>query len=103
MGHARALLALPEVEQAAAGRLIVNRALSVRQAEALVKRLLSGDSPAPEPDPDTRRLERSTSEHLGAPVSITVDAKGKGRLVVRYSSLEELDGILIRMGAGSDR
>ena len=103
MGHARALLALPVEEQAAAARQVAKRALSVRQTESLVKRLLSGESPAPVPDPDTRPLERSASEHLGAPVTITANSKGKGRLVVRYSSLDELDGILARMGAKPNR
>lgn len=102
MGHARALLALPIDEQAVAGREVAKRSLSVRQTEALVKRLLSGQGPQPEPDPDTRRLERSASEHLGAPVTITANSKGKGRVVIRYSSLDELDGILARMGAKLD-
>ena len=103
MGHARALLALPIDEQAAVGRDVTKRSLSVRQTEALVKRLLSGAPPEPAPDPDTRRLERSASEHLGAPVSITSNSKGNGRVVIRYSSLDELDGILARMGAKLDR
>lgn len=103
MGHARALLALPMDEQAMAGREVVKRSLSVRQTEALVKRLLSGATRGPAPDPDTRRLERSTSEHLGAPVTIATNNKGKGRIVIRYSSLDELDGILSRMGARRDR
>ncbi|MXY55809.1 MAG: ParB/RepB/Spo0J family partition protein, partial [Gammaproteobacteria bacterium] len=103
MGHARALLALPTDEQAAAGREVAKRSLSVRQTEALVKRLLSGSPPEPVPDPDTRRLERSASEHLGAPVSITSNSKGKGRVVIRYSSLDELDGILARMGTKLER
>ena len=100
MGHARALLALPAQEQVAAARHVVGRGLSVRQTEALVKRLLSGaDSKSTAKDPDTRRLEREVSEHLAAPVTISASKKGRGRLVVRYSSLEELDGILTRMGA----
>lgn len=99
MGHARALLALPVDEQPAAGREVVKRSLSVRQTEALVKRLLSGKAPLRDPDADTRRLERTASEHLGAPVTITTNNKGKGRVVIRYSSLGELDGILARMGA----
>jgi len=100
MGHARALLALPTEEQVAAARHVVGHGLSVRQTEALVKRLLSGTGSKPvAKDPDTRRLEREVSEHLAAPVTISANNKGRGRLVVRYSSLEELDGILARMGA----
>ena len=102
MGHARALLALPVDEQVAGGREVARRSLSVRQTEALVKRLLSGETPGPEPDPDTRRLERSTSDYLGAPVKITTNPKGRGRIVIRYASLDELDGILARMGARNE-
>ena len=102
MGHARALLTLPVDEQLAAGREVARRSLSVRQTEALVKRLLSGETPGPEPDPDTRRLERSTSDYLGAPVKITTNPKGRGRIVIRYASLDELDGILARMGARNE-
>ena len=104
MGHARALLALPEGDQEAAARRAVLRALSVRQTEALVKQLLQGDAAAkPEADPDTRRLERNLSERLGAPTSITNDKRGRGRIVIRYASLDELDGVLARLGAGRNQ
>jgi len=100
MGHARALLALPTEGQTAAARQVVRQRLSVRQTEALVKRLLGGpDAPAGAKDPDTQRLEKAVSERLGAPVTITANSKGRGRLVVRYTTLDELDGILERMGA----
>lgn len=102
MGHARALLPLPTADQEVLARRIAAQGLSVRQAEALVKRLLNGgESPARnEADPDTRRLERHLSERLGARTTITGGKGGKGRIVIRYGSLDELDGVLARMGAG---
>ena len=101
MGHARALLALDADAQAAAARRVIAGGLSVRQTEALVKRMLRGEpTEKPPADPDTRRLERGLSERFGAPVSIAADGKGRGRIVIRYANLDELDGILERMGAG---
>ena len=101
MGHARALLPLPEADQETAARRVVSGGLSVRQTEALVKRMLHAQPPPPEPrrDADTRRLERNLSERVGAPVSIVGQKGGRGRIVIRYGSLDELDGILERMGA----
>ena len=104
MGHARALLPLPVEDQEAAARRIAARGLSVRQAEALVKRLQNGGPPAKrQPDPDTRRLERSLSEHLGAPTTISAGRRGSGRIVIRYGNLDELDGVLARLGARRDQ
>ena len=98
MGHARALLPLPEADQEAAAQRVVAGGLSVRQTEALVKRLLRGPAETPAPDPDTRRLEQRLSDDIGARVSIVNQKGGKGRIVIRYGSLDELDGILARMG-----
>ncbi len=100
MGHARALLSLPTDQQVAAARQIVNQQLNVRQAEALVRRLSkpAPDTPARVTDADTKRLEQSLSSRLGQPVSIAHTRRGKGRLVISYSSLDELDGILTRFG-----
>jgi ParB family transcriptional regulator, chromosome partitioning protein len=98
MGHARALLSLAPAEQESAANRVVQRGLSVRQTEALVRHLLTGaaaQKPAARAkDPDTRRLETDLSDRLGAPVSISFDGKSKGELVIRYSSIEQLDGIL---------
>ena len=101
MGHARALLPLPDADQEAAARRVVSGGLSVRQTEALVKRMLHAEPPPRESsrDADTQRLERTLSERVGAPVSIVSQKGGKGRVVIRYGSLDELDGILERMGA----
>ncbi|NKB34663.1 MAG: ParB/RepB/Spo0J family partition protein [Pseudomonadales bacterium] len=97
MGHARALLSLPDVQQAEAARTVVGRGLSVRQTESLVRRLVAGGGSSKNTrviDPDIKNLEENLAEKLGAKVMIQHTAKGKGRLVVKYSSLDELDGIL---------
>ncbi len=97
MGHARALLALSGVQQSEAARTVVARGLSVRETERLVRKQQGGERPKPKaaaPDPDVQRLERELSERLGAPVVVKAGARGKGQLVIRYNSLDELDGIL---------
>jgi len=98
MGHARALLGLAEAgKQLAAAKQVVSRGLSVRETERLVKRLLQPEKkagPGPSRDPDIRRLESDLSERLGAKVSLQHGQAGKGKLVVAYNSLDELDGIL---------
>ncbi len=96
MGHARAILTLESLKQTEAARTIVAKGLSVRQTEALVRRLqqeklTTGDVRL---DPDIKVLQDDLSDKLGAPVLIQHTAKGKGRLVIRYGSLDELDGIL---------
>ncbi|RMG29743.1 MAG: ParB/RepB/Spo0J family partition protein [Gammaproteobacteria bacterium] len=103
MGHARALLGLAGPAQCAAAREVVRRGLSVRETEKLVRRLQQQAARPPAParvhrvDPDVARLEQRLAEHLGAPVQVRMKGRGKGELVIRYSSLEELDGLLERM------
>ena len=100
MGHARALVPLPAGAQAAAARTIVAKGLNARQAEALARRLLQGDGgsrPSPAKDADTLALERSLTERIGARVSISHNAKGKGKVTISYASLDELDGILTHL------
>ena len=97
MGHARALLALPDEEQTSAARMVSGKGLSVRQTEALVRRLTSGSGAVQSKqvsNPDIKNLENNLAEKLGAKVMIQHTAKGKGKVVVRYNSLDELDGIL---------
>ena len=97
MGHARALLGLDQAAQARAAEQVVARALTVRQTEALVRRLLEGAAGPAGPradDPNIRRLQTDLAERLGASVRIEHGQRGKGRLVIRYNSLDELDGIL---------
>ena len=83
-------------KQTEAARIISARGLSVRQTEALVRRLQLDPTSKPSQafDPDIRVLQTDLSEKIGAPVTIQHGAKGKGKLVIRYGSLDELDGIL---------
>ena len=97
MGHARALLSLQGEAQSRAAAEVVTRSLSVRETEALVRRWNAPPKEQPPPDPDVRRLENDLSERIGATVSIRHGARGAGRLVIRYGSLDELDGILGRI------
>jgi ParB family chromosome partitioning protein len=96
MGHARAILALAHGRQPEAARQVVDRGLSVRATELLVRKMLAGKPKSAHisPDPDIARLSRELSEKLGAPVSLKHSGKGNGTLVIRYHSLEELEGIL---------
>nr|MBS0021209.1 ParB/RepB/Spo0J family partition protein [Gammaproteobacteria bacterium] len=101
MGHARALLGLPDPLQYEAARQVVAKGLSARETERLVRRLKSGPAATKatdaRPDADVRRLETTLSERLGAEVHIQQTGRGQGQLVIRYHSLEELDGILARI------
>ena len=97
MGHARALLSLEGEAQSRAAAEVVARDLSARETEALVRRLSAPPKEPTPPDPDVRRLESDLSERLGAAVAIRHGARGSGRLVIRYTSLDELDGILARI------
>lgn len=100
MGHARALLALDRADQVRAGQQVISLELSVRQTEALVRRLREGrpeKKPVARKSPDIERLEQELTESLCAPVSLRHQASGKGQVTIRYSSLDELDGILERM------
>ncbi len=96
MGHARALLALATAEQSDVARIVVGRELSVRQTEQLIRDRLNPPAEKPQraAPPDINELERRLAERLGARVELSHNAKGKGKLVIRYHSLDELDGIL---------
>ena len=100
MGHARALLGLTNKrKQAEVGAQIAKHGMSVRDTEALVRRLQQPDAaksgaPAGSSDPNVQRLEQDLAEKLGAKVLIQHAASGKGKVVVNYNSLDELDGIL---------
>lgn len=97
MGHARCLLALPLDDQPGVAATVVKRGLSVRATEQLVKKVLAA-TPEPKkeaaPSPEVRQLESRLSDQLGAAVQVRYNRQGKGRLVIEYNSLDELDGIL---------
>jgi len=98
MGHARALLALSGATQLDIARQVAKKGLTVRATEQLVRRLLAqADKPSatkPARDSNIERLESELADRLGARVAFTHTAKGKGRMVIHYNSLDELDGIL---------
>lgn len=101
MGHARALLALDNDIQTNTARVVVAKELNVRETEALIKKV---QEPAKEPkdksiDPNTKALEQNLSEKLGSQVVINHNKKGKGKLVISYSDLSELDGIVSRFNS----
>jgi ParB family chromosome partitioning protein len=106
MGHARALLGLPQERQVAAATRVVNQGLSVRETERLVHALQHPPAAAPPRhrrphDADTARLETTLAERLGAAVRLEPGRDGAGRIVIRYTSLEELDGILSCVGVSA--
>jgi ParB family chromosome partitioning protein len=96
MGHAKALLGLQDLKQSEAARHVVAKEMTVRQTESFVRNLQDEVKPKEKarPNPDIQRLERTLGERLGANVAIQHSAKGKGKLVINYSNLDELDGIL---------
>ena len=99
MGHARALLALSKSKQLEFAHQIVVKALSVRDAERMVKTELAppktGSAPTT-PAPDTRYLENELAEKLGTKVVVKADKRGRGTLTIHFHSLEHLEGILER-------
>ncbi|MFI2811101.1 MULTISPECIES: ParB/RepB/Spo0J family partition protein [Microbulbifer] len=102
LGHAKALLGLAGEAQRAAARQVVDKGLTVRQTEALVRRIVQqAQNPAPakpKQDPNIRRLSERLSEKVGVPVNIDHNDRGVGKLVLKYNSLDELDGILAHLG-----
>lgn len=97
MGHARALLGLEGANQSTAARTVAGKGLTVRQTEALVRNLLANKNATTtkkQVDPNIRHLQDDLSQRLGATVSIQHSAKGRGKVVLSYNSLDELDGIL---------
>jgi ParB family transcriptional regulator, chromosome partitioning protein len=99
MGHARALLGLEQKsQQAKIAAEVASKKLSVRETEALVRRLQTGPQShkdeTPRADPNISKLETDLAEKLGAKVHVQHSSSGKGKLVISYHSLDELDGIL---------
>ena len=101
MGHARALLSIRDsIQQHDIARQVVQKGLSVRETEALVKRIVEGrkaprkSQASQSGNADIRKLEQDVSEKLGAKVRVEHSQKGSGKLVIAYNSLDELDGIL---------
>ena len=104
MGHARALLGLPVAQQSGVAARVVDEELTVRDTERLVHALQNPQTRAARGrtkrtvDADTARLANALAERLGATVQIEPGRQGAGRLVIRYSTLDQLDGIVERLG-----
>jgi ParB family transcriptional regulator, chromosome partitioning protein len=101
MGHARALLALTAAEQIACANEVVNKRLSVRETEKLVNDWASdGDRQATKPKQtaDVRRLEESLADWLASAVQLKANSNGKGSVTIKFNNLDELDGVLERIG-----
>ena len=101
VGHAKVILALTGAEQDSAAQRIVAAGLSVREAEKLVRAMMASEK-APKgtanvTDPDVQVLQRRLMDHLGASVQIRQRRNGAGEVVIKYASLEELDGVLRRV------
>lgn len=96
MGHARALLTLPLPLQIEAAKNIIHKNLSVRETEEYVRKLQLPQLPdmPRSVDPDIRRLQEDLAERLRLMVAIQCNSKGKGKVVIRYGNLTELDAIL---------
>ena len=103
MGHARALLSLPSNQQARMAQSVVTKSLSVRQCEQAIRKLLKGDdapTKSTKIDPNIQNLENVIADTLGAAVTIKQAANAKkGKIEIQYNDLDELDGILRKIGA----
>ena len=99
MGHARALLPLDTLAQLEAAKMVALKDLSVRETEALVKKLQESvhEKITKPVDPDVRRLEEEVSEAIGARVQILSGKKGRGKLTIEYASLDQLDSLLSKL------
>ena len=104
MGHARALLSLSKSRQVELAQQVADKGLSVRETERLVQEATAAPAapraPLPRLDPDTRRLQEELCESLGATVHLKPRSGGKGSVVIDYSSLDELQGLLKRLKRG---
>ena len=107
MGHARALLALPVVEQLGLAQEVGEKGLSVREVERRVQqKAVEKTTVAPQQkrtDPDVDRLAEQVSERIGARVSIRHANRGNGRLVIEYATLDELEGLLEKVQKSSGK
>jgi ParB family chromosome partitioning protein len=114
MGHARALLPLERAEQILAANRVVEKRLSVRDTERMVahqattgpqgpRAATAGPAARAMPDVDLLRLQERIAEHLQAPVTLQANARGRGRLVIRFDSIEQFEGLRAALGLGAER
>ena len=99
MGHARALLALEDSLQAEAARTVTTKELTVRETEALIKKIQnpSEEKPVKEKDESSANMEQNLTDKLGLKVAINHNKKGKGKLVISYANLAELDEFIAKI------
>lgn len=99
MGHARALLGLSGESQSDNARVVNEKNLTVRETERLVQKALKGEPEKKEKaiDPNIESLQQRLTDHLGAKVAISDNGKGKGKLVISYTSADELEGVLAHL------
>lgn len=104
MGHARALLSLDGDAQSETARTVAGKGLTVRDTEKLVKKVLEPAAPKQPKtiDPDVKRLTNTLSESLGAEVNIDHNTRGKGKITIAFSDLQQLDGILSHFNIQTD-
>jgi ParB family chromosome partitioning protein len=104
MGHARALLSLEGEQQSEAAQTVSNKGMTVRDTESLVRKIMQpkAEKPKPVEDPDVKNLETRLGESLGTKVAISHNAKGKGKMVINFTNLEQLDGILSHIQKNTD-
>ncbi len=105
MGHARSLLSLDKQQQSDIARVVVAKGLTVRETEKLVRKTINPvkvNNPVKDEDPHIAALEQKISDKFGAPVALQHSSKGRGKLVLSYNNLDELDGILEQMGLKED-
>lgn len=100
MGHARALLALPTEQQLAIAQIVVSKALTVRETEALVKKQLEPQVEAKKVtrNPAVEAIENRLSEQFGTPVAISKQKNGKGKIVISFDQDHQLQQILDKIG-----
>lgn len=110
MGHARALLPLERAQQAMLAQRIVQKQMNVRDAERMVtKELSAGDEvdgqgrrhKKPQSDRDLLALQEKLCDALATEVKLIPGPKGRGKIVITYSSLENFEGLLTRLGLPS--
>ncbi len=100
LGHAKCLLGLEGNAQISAARTVAANAMTVRQTEVLIKKLQNPSTPSTNSattNPDIARLQEELSEKLGASVNIQHSVKGSGKLIFKYNTVDELDGILAHL------
>jgi len=99
MGHARALLALDDSQQAQAAETVATKELTVRETEALIKKIQnpSEEKPAKEKDQASVNIEQNLADKLGLKVAVSHNKKGKGKLVISYANLAELNALIAKI------